>query len=660
MLDPGLAIHYPCEIQKSVLSVEDITFEYPKEQKANSSEDCSFQDQIHFNKVNFPILEVDEIVLEHVAGFSLEAKFLSFIENIELQHSQIDNLEFDKELLGSKEYVVSGLLSDHCLSDHHLGYELGSLDNFPEIDLISLVEVSQIRMNSGVPETSDCDCFLSDKPFVFQEFHILDADSSRIFEELFHRQTTYEPETCDWMFSEDMNFKNFNKLIVSHELTLVDDTFRSLPVPALSDHKKLRSFYTIIEGKFAKLKTHPLSSTDGIYLDWYILEEDKYNRNTYLDYKNVLGDIGSVNIDFDWDSFGDGNVAYDFFFSDDGGYGFNMEENGESKEFLSSVSIPTGITVRVESSKLLDDKFQQLENGERLAEKNAKRASLLFNSMSQSNDLDFFLSTQKATSGTHSESTVKAVNNATSPKVVGNSVADFQGGKSSTILDRDENVNEQKKPFKYSSIEEKYNFRPKEAADKVEACSMPLPVPSMPFAKEFEHLDSHEGMVFLPETVILVNTQNLEKEMIVSRRSTYQRILAIEKEGAQVVERDSDLPVDVVINSAICLVWYDCRNIGKKATTMDEASSCLPLCIENIATNVLTLLSFTFSGCILVIQILVSLYRVIIILIIIDCYCYCHRYYYYFENLKAQLVLGIEQHSNIWDWGVNAYSSRWS
>lgn len=108
------------------------------------------------------------------------------------------------------------------------------------------------------------------------------------------------------------------------------------------------------------------------------------------------------------------------------------------------------------------------------------------------------------------------------------------------------------------------------------------------------------SMPSCPNTEIVVNTQNFDKELIISRRSTYQKILAMEKEGVQVIERDLDLPVDVIVSAAICLLWYDCNNIQKKATALDEASSCLPLCIENLATHVLTMLSLTFSGCILV------------------------------------------------------------
>lgn len=114
----------------------------------------------------------------------------------------------------------------------------------------------------------------------------------------------------------------------------------------------------------------------------------------------------------------------------------------------------------------------------------------------------------------------------------------------------------------------------------------------------------HQPKPSLPDIVIIVNTQNFDKEMVISRRSTYQKILLIEKEGAQVVERDLNLPVDILVNATVCLAWYDLKNIGKKSSAVDEAFSCLPLCIENVAASVLTSLSFAFTGCILVITLL--------------------------------------------------------
>ncbi|KAJ8536766.1 hypothetical protein K7X08_035167 [Anisodus acutangulus] len=105
-----------------------------------------------------------------------------------------------------------------------------------------------------------------------------------------------------------------------------------------------------------------------------------------------------------------------------------------------------------------------------------------------------------------------------------------------------------------------------------------------------------------PETIIIVNTHNFDKEMVISRRSTYQKILAFEKKGVQVVERDLRQTVDIIVSASACLVWYDCKTIAKKATAADEAFSCLPLCVENIAASILTSLSLAFSGCILVFE----------------------------------------------------------
>ncbi|KAI3425401.1 uncharacterized protein J3R85_010317 [Psidium guajava] len=90
--------------------------------------------------------------------------------------------------------------------------------------------------------------------------------------------------------------------------------------------------------------------------------------------------------------------------------------------------------------------------------------------------------------------------------------------------------------------------------------------------------------------------------MLVSRRSTYQKILAMEKEGIQVIERDTTLPVDIIISAAVCLVWYTRNNIGRKSSGFSEASSVLPCYIENIAANILTNLSFAFRACILIFE----------------------------------------------------------
>ncbi|KAF6174920.1 hypothetical protein GIB67_026408, partial [Kingdonia uniflora] len=76
--------------------------------------------------------------------------------------------------------------------------------------------------------------------------------------------------------------------------------------------------------------------------------------------------------------------------------------------------------------------------------------------------------------------------------------------------------------------------------------------------QEFEELlrflPIETRMPSFPDIVVIVNTQDFGKEMLISRRSSYQKILVMEKGGAQVVERKFDLPVDLIFSAAICLV----------------------------------------------------------------------------------------------------------
>ncbi|KAK9292633.1 hypothetical protein L1049_020608 [Liquidambar formosana] len=586
VLIPGLQMQYSYEVQESVYSIKDITSEYCMEQNTYLLEDAgSIQGQNHLHHCTFPLLEVDEISLGILTSLPMEDELPLVLENIEPRHyTQKDNLMVDgKELLGSVDANMLDDFSDHCLMKC-AEYEMACPNIFLEMDFISITETSHIQRNSAFHQgTSDGDSFFSVSPVLFQEFQILDLDLSQFLEIFSNSQTIDEPDTCDQMFKEDMNLRNFNELIVSHELVLIDDAFKSLPIPVLLDHENIRSLNVIVEEILAELKPLSLSASDGIYLDWHLLEEEKCNHDIYSTYQSML-EVNTCSIDSDLKFIDDGKWILDFIFAGDTPTGPNT---GESKEVLNlfpaGVSMLNGNLSGVSSSKLLGDGCAKWGNGELLSDSNTKRVSLLFESMSKFNDLEFFLNPQKATAGGNSEPAVKAF--------------DFTMARESH-----ENMNEQKLEefLNFVPVEAKFNLKSLEAADNVEACSIPLPVSCAP-----ADINSKQMLPSMPsfaDTVIIVNTQNFDKEMIISRRSTYQRILSIEKEGAQVVERDLNLPADVIISAAICLVWYDCRNIGKKNTTTDEASSCFPLCVENIATNVLTSLSFAFSGCILVFE----------------------------------------------------------
>ncbi|XP_078427484.1 shortage in chiasmata 1 [Wolffia australiana] len=102
-------------------------------------------------------------------------------------------------------------------------------------------------------------------------------------------------------------------------------------------------------------------------------------------------------------------------------------------------------------------------------------------------------------------------------------------------------------------------------------------------------------------SVIIVNIQNSSKEMLVSRRSSYRNILELEKDGFQVVERELILPVDLLLNASVCLMWYDAKNV-RLMTAEAEGGPQIPQFMETLATSILMSVSFAFRGCILIFE----------------------------------------------------------
>ncbi|TYG91808.1 hypothetical protein ES288_A12G291700v1 [Gossypium darwinii] len=981
--ETGPILQFPDKIQESVYSVEDVISECNREQNIYMlEEDSSFGGREPLQHSTFPILEVDEISLGIMTSHSIDDVLPTAFESIESQlwTQENDVLTDSKELLGSIGNDILKFLSDLCSVEKYPEPELAFPEMFLDVNIICMVETPQADGNSElVMAKQDAGYLFPTNLVIFEEFQIFDVDLSQNFDVFLNRQITHEPEACNHMFKEDMNFKSFSELVVSHELVLVDETFKSLPIPVLSDHGRLRLPCTVIEELLSDLKPLPLSASDGIYLDWYILEDDKCSSKVHALFQNMMEEIDATSIDFEQESFEGSKLVSDFIFSDDALTGSATEQYEEVPNVtFDRVPMLNDNFMAVESNKLQDNGFPKPGNSEQLAEKDDKRASLLFKTMSQFNDLAFFLNPQKSSARENAGPEAMSSNpkaelpNVSSGRSVeacestglqsqvngpdfflnpqksiaredaapaarsfnrkaespnglsGHSVeARAYTGLPLQVNDLDFFLNPQKSSTRDNAGPAAMSFNPRSelpnvsSGHSVEACAstglllqqwdimvyniklsddilalienfekcylailqnetelisflgedryelLSLPKKklmdcikkkmarrntshgdedimafvtlcaikqmawymcfyginaahlyvdklcrslgciksrssflhsliedargkvdkeittshpslcvirgilqskssssnskvfilaeqvfwwslksllmsmglswnelssfcananpsdcwlvsqenvsaSFPFNKfnviveyggfcgssrvssfppksvglthlhflkielddssaskalcegvdipqiakkltegEFHSIlalnvnyenvedllnfvpivDKHnkgsvgsgkeEEAYSLPlpvavetnpnpqrlaDMVNIVNIQNFDKEMIVSRRSTYQKILAMEKEGAQVVERDSNLPVDVIISSAICLVWYDSRNIGRKAAISDETSSCLQLCIENIATNILTLLSFTFSGCFLVFE----------------------------------------------------------
>jgi hypothetical protein len=305
----------------------------------------------------------------------------------------------------------------------------------------------------------------------FQEFVFLDEDMANTFEAFYDTKASDHLEPSDRMFKKEFNFKSFDELIVSNEMALIDDTFKSLPVPVISDHKKMINVHDIIGELFSNVKTLPLYASDGIYLNWDLLEEDKCNYNISNWYQNIWAKIDINNHDFRGKSFDDTEMIFDLVFFGDTVGECDLKNSEELQNLLSDrifqldnqpVEFAASTLLEHESSnkgcqerlpekkvqntsllfksmpeisnhgdttgkcdlqqseelqKLLSDGISQLENQpaefsaskviengssnqgyrEQLPERNAERASLLFKSMSEVSNIDYFLNPQKAT-----------------------------------------------------------------------------------------------------------------------------------------------------------------------------------------------------------------------------------------------------------------------
>ncbi|KAI3783990.1 hypothetical protein L1987_43081 [Smallanthus sonchifolius] len=125
----------------------------------------------------------------------------------------------------------------------------------------------------------------------------------------------YISEDKHIIFESNELQRHFNDLIVTHELILRDDSFKSLPVPIISDHAKIFSVKTIVEEILLKLKLQPSSTSDDIYLDWHLLEEDISRHNICTSLK-MFEDIETYCINADVNSCESQMLILEFVLSD--------------------------------------------------------------------------------------------------------------------------------------------------------------------------------------------------------------------------------------------------------------------------------------------------------------------------------------------------------
>ncbi|KAL3714165.1 hypothetical protein ACJRO7_006153 [Eucalyptus globulus] len=559
----SFSVNYILEAQEVVTKFGDTSIQYLIEPKAVFWEDDVYAvGQSDFPCIQFPLLEGEEISLEIMTSTSVQYELVKILDKVKpLYLSQNDDSPFDtKEILNLLEKDLYEFPSHHCLFKDYLesDYVIGT--TFLEMDFVSILDRPCLRGNSHCQGPSDTDYFLSISPVVFEDFQILDIGTA-LFSEVFSLQEVHEPEFCNEMLQEKAKFKNYEELVISRELALVDEMFKSLSVPVLPD-SVLGTLSAIVAEALIDLKPQPPLASDGIYLNWHLLEEDNCSSATNSFYHNMVGELNR-SFDFELSIANYGKVILDFILLDHNPSRPKFEEGSGPLDMLSDrVSLLRVDLTEAASRTSTDTEYQKPASQTLVSEYDYERASALFKSMSPFHDLDFFLNPSKDRAEENSVPAGKIpgeMNNIHAVKVPGDIIC------------------------------------------KVSISSPGAGNPSYePPVVGSGHIEL--GLVSFPDAVVIVNAQNSSEVMLVSRRSTYQKILAMEKEGIQVIERDTTLPVDIIISAAVCLVWYTHKNIGRKASGFSEGSVVLACHIENIAANILTNLSFAFRACILIFE----------------------------------------------------------
>ncbi|KAK4431495.1 protein SHORTAGE IN CHIASMATA 1 [Sesamum alatum] len=415
-LNSGLTLHDRHEIERSVYSVVDMTVEYSTEQKANLLEDAdSVQGESCSHNISFPLFELNA-ERSCVLGKTFTVDELFSFENAEklLVAQPYEAINDNKDLLGSVEFDLIKYLLHHSVATQYLEDTKFS----SKIDYISIVELSHHQECStlyhGKP---DGDSIWSMDPILFDELLFFDLDRYLFCEVFSDLSMEIETETCESMFGEAMNFRNLSELIVCHELTLMDDSFKSLPVPIFSDHGITSSLHASADELLAQLDWQSSSASDCLYLDWHLLGEDECESAKYTSCLKMLWEIDTYDIDAVMMLSDSGKLIFDFILSE----GHSNKPNAENYKKILNLSCSDDDSIfhssgKADISSSRNHGDRKRRNEEILLKTGVEKVPIFGESMSS--DLDFFLNPSNYATGRGSIPADKSVHTNTACQVL--------------------------------------------------------------------------------------------------------------------------------------------------------------------------------------------------------------------------------------------------
>ncbi|XP_064960767.1 protein SHORTAGE IN CHIASMATA 1 homolog isoform X3 [Musa acuminata AAA Group] len=411
-IDVEVTVIYPHKVAKSTYLVDDIHAKSDKEEFSPLKVNSSSVDRTLDHNMILPQLEVHEHYLDPDAGIA-NAEVLSCMLPL---FEACDGHQVDKLAINANEFLESNSVDimEHISEDTSMDYfpeeKPMSLSSILDMNVINLGDIMLLERGSVIycvaanGDYSHMPCSVH-----YQEVQNFDFPSDDVLQIVVNSQQAKTLDMTELMVIDDMDFAGgLYQSFVSTELALIDDTFKSLPTPILCDDKAIKSVSMVVEELLHALKPHSLSASDGIYLDWHPLLEGVCNREICFTYMNMLHNVSSCSTTSDLQTDIAENAAIDIDFFDD------FLENVDT---LQCEELPTELhrniphitysSSKPESTQMPNNgKFE--ENAERKVNIITQKTSFLSESMSQSNDLSFFLDVRKGTSmGNYKDGTVK-------------------------------------------------------------------------------------------------------------------------------------------------------------------------------------------------------------------------------------------------------------
>lgn len=369
--------------------VGDSGLEHPIQSEATLLED----DDPAEGNLSFPLLEVNEMSLSTFSSICVEEEVEKFLVDVEPQPlTSKDDLAIVSSI--SLIFKEECFLEYPCIQKQRLEYDLPSSEKLLERDFLSILEHS-----SSLLAPANTDCVIPGTLPILEDVQVLDVDSP-LLGDILYSQKLLELESCDEMQQEEVRLNGFEELIISQELAPMDNIFKSLHVPILPDCLIMRPLYAMVEKVLMNLKPCPPSASDGIYLDWHLLEKDGCKDAVLSSGQNMLEVIELLSLESDWDTAAAEKVVYNFIFGECLTDSSCDECCKEPLNMLSDGCSVLDTCLSGASSCMPSNDTCRMPETERLAfECNSNGVSFLRKSMSTFDDLDFFLNPSKATAG---------------------------------------------------------------------------------------------------------------------------------------------------------------------------------------------------------------------------------------------------------------------